>query len=147
MTGARLLAIDVGTQSARAIVFDAQGRLLARAQVPFEPAYHSPQPGWAEQPADVYWSAVAECCRRLWREGPVAPGEITGLALTTQRCTVVCLDGAGRVLRPAILWLDQRRCEAPPPMGATSGSACASAGGAQAKPSTLAKSAHAPAAR
>ena len=118
MTEPRLLAIDVGTQSARAIVFDAQGHLLARAQVPFEPTYHSPQPGWAEQPADIYWSAVVECCQALWADGVVKPAEITGLALTTQRCTVVCLDGTGRVLRPAILWLDQRRCDAPPPLGA-----------------------------
>jgi len=118
MTEPRLLAIDVGTQSARAIVFDAQGRLLARAQIPFEPTYHSPQPGWAEQSVDVYWRAVVDSCQMLWDQGPVRPEEITGLALTTQRCTMVCLDGAGRVLRPAILWLDQRRCDVPPPMGA-----------------------------
>lgn len=117
MSEPRLLAIDVGTQSARAIVFDAQGRLLARAQLPFEPTYHSPQPGWAEQPPDVYWSAVVDCCRKLWEDGPIKPADITGLALTTQRCTMVCLDGTGRVLRPAILWLDQRRCDDPPPMG------------------------------
>lgn len=117
MSEPRLLAIDVGTQSARAIVFDAQGRLLARAQVPFEPTYHSPQPGWAEQPPEVYWSAVVDCCHKLWEDGPIKPADITGLALTTQRCTMVCLDGAGRVLRPAILWLDQRRCDSPPPMG------------------------------
>jgi sugar (pentulose or hexulose) kinase len=113
----RLLAIDVGTQSARAIVFDAQGRLLAKAQETFEPTYHSPHPNWAEQDPEVYWRAVGETCRRLWRDGPVRPEEITGIALTTQRATMVCLDAAGRVLRPAILWLDQRRCERPPPLG------------------------------
>jgi sugar (pentulose or hexulose) kinase len=114
----RLLAIDVGTQSARAIVFDAQGRLLARAQIAFEPTYHSPQPGWAEQPPQVYWSTVIDCCRALWEGGAVKPAEITGMTLTTQRCTMVCLDGNGQVLRPAILWLDQRRCDQPPPLGA-----------------------------
>lgn len=117
MSAPRLLAIDVGTQSARAIVFDAQGHLLARAQVPFEPTYQSPQPGWAEQSAGLYWDAVVACCQSLWRDGAVRPAEITGLALTTQRNTMVCLDGAGQVLRPAILWLDQRRCDAPPPIG------------------------------
>ncbi|HEX4896600.1 MAG TPA: FGGY-family carbohydrate kinase, partial [Solimonas sp.] len=50
--------------------------------------------------------------------GAVKPSEITGLTLTTQRCTMVCLDATDRVLRPAILWLDQRRCDAPPPLGA-----------------------------
>jgi sugar (pentulose or hexulose) kinase len=113
-----LLAIDVGTQSARAIVFDAHGTLLARAQRHFDPVYGSPQPGWAEQDPENYWRAVAQCCRELWAGGAVRAADIRGLALTTQRATMVCLDGAGRVLRPAILWLDQRRCSAPPPLGA-----------------------------
>jgi sugar (pentulose or hexulose) kinase len=114
---ARLLAIDVGTQSARALVFDVQGRPLARAQVVFEPAYHSPQPGWAEQDPQVYWRAVVDCCRQLWREGAVRPQEISGLTLTTQRATMICVDRAGQVLRPAIVWLDQRRCTVPPRLG------------------------------
>ncbi len=55
MKPARLLALDVGTQSARAIVFDAQGNMLAKAQRVVDPAYVSPQPGWAEQDPEVYW--------------------------------------------------------------------------------------------
>jgi len=117
MTASLLLAIDVGTQSARAIVFDAQGHLLARAQKVFEPTYHSPQPGWGEQHPDTYWESVVACVRELWAGGAVQPGEIAGLALTSQRATMVCLDGGGHVLRPAILWLDQRRCDQPPPLG------------------------------
>jgi sugar (pentulose or hexulose) kinase len=116
MSASQLLAIDVGTQSARAIVFDAQGRLLARAQKVFEPTYHSPQPGWAEQHPQTYWDAVVACVRELWPAG-IKPADIAGLALTTQRATTVCLDGGGHVLRPAILWLDQRRCDHPPAMG------------------------------
>ncbi|HEY0917168.1 MAG TPA: FGGY family carbohydrate kinase, partial [Solimonas sp.] len=117
MTEARLLSIDVGTQSVRAIVFDAQGRLLAKAQQVFEPTYHSPQPGWAEQDPELYWQSIAACCGRLWEQGSVRPEQISGISLTTQRATVVCLDAAGQPLRPAILWLDQRRCDQPPPMG------------------------------
>lgn len=117
MAEARLLAIDVGTQSARAIVFDAQGRLLAKAQTLFEPTYHSPQPGWAEQEAEVYWRGVADSCRQLWSQSSIKPTDIAAVTLTTQRASVICLDAAGRVLRPAILWLDQRRCTAPPAMG------------------------------
>ena len=117
MTASRLLAIDVGTQSARAIVFDAQGNLLARAQKVFEPTYHSPQPGWGEQHPDVYWESVIACVRELWQGSVVKPDDIAGLSLTTQRATMVCLDGGGHVLRPAILWLDQRRCDQPPPLG------------------------------
>jgi sugar (pentulose or hexulose) kinase len=115
---ARILAIDVGTQSARTIVFDAQGNLLARAQKVFEPTYQSPQPGWAEQDPEVYWRGVVDCCQALWRDAAVKPSDITGITLTTQRGTVICTDASGKPLRPAILWLDQRRCSAPPDMGA-----------------------------
>ena len=117
MNNVRLLAIDVGTQSARVIVFDARGRLLAKAQALIEPVYHSLQPGWAEQDPETYWTAVLSCCERLWRDGNVKPQEITGLSLTTQRATMICVDAAGKVLRPAMVWLDQRRCEQPPDMG------------------------------
>lgn len=111
-----LLALDVGTQSARACVFDAQGHLLARRQVAIEP-YVAPQPGWAEQDPEVYWDALAQACRGLWSATDIRPDQIAGLALTTQRATMVCLDADGRVLRPATVWLDQRRCTAPPDLG------------------------------
>ena len=117
MKAPRLLAIDVGTQSARAIVFDAQGHLLARAQTIFEPTYVSPQPGWAEQDPEVYWDGVRQSCHKLWASGEVKPGDITGVSLTSQRATMVCVDGEGKVLRPATVWLDQRRCESPPDLG------------------------------
>ncbi|HKY89696.1 MAG TPA: FGGY family carbohydrate kinase, partial [Nevskiaceae bacterium] len=116
MSAPHLLALDVGTQSVRAIVFDAQGHLLARRQVPIEP-YVSPQPGWAEQDPEVYWRALGEACRGLWADGAVRPDAIAGLSLTTQRATMVCLDASGQVLRPATVWLDQRRATAPPDMG------------------------------
>lgn len=113
----KILAIDVGTQSARAIVFDAQGHLLAKSQQIFEPTYVSPQPGWAEQDPEVYWQGVVRACEQLWQSGPIKPGEIAGLSLTTQRATMICVDGSGQVLRPATVWLDQRLCTAPPAMG------------------------------
>ncbi|WP_020648301.1 FGGY-family carbohydrate kinase [Solimonas variicoloris] len=103
-----VLSLDVGTQSARALLFDAQGELLARAQQVFEPTYQSPQPGAAEQDPEVYWQALVAACQALWRDG-AQPADVAALSLTTQRATVVCTDAAGRVLRPAILWLDQRR--------------------------------------
>jgi sugar (pentulose or hexulose) kinase len=114
---ARLLAIDVGTQSVRALVFDAQGRVLAKVQRPFEPAYRSPQPGWAEQDAEVYWEGVVAVCQALWEDGAVRPEQVDGMALTTLRGSVVCLDAAGRPLRPAILWLDQREAGHVPDLG------------------------------
>ncbi len=114
MAAVRILSIDVGTQSARAIVFDVAGQLIAKAQQVFEPTYLSPQPGWAEQDPEVYWDAVSHCCQALWRDSDVRPQDITALTLTTQRATMVCTDHGGRVLRPAMVWLDQRRCTQPP---------------------------------
>jgi sugar (pentulose or hexulose) kinase len=113
----RLLAIDVGTQSARALIFDAAGRVLARAQVPIDPPYLSPQPGWAEQDPEAYWRAIVTACQQLWKSGEVRPEAISALTLTTLRASMVCLDAAGRPLRPAILWLDQRKATRLPPMG------------------------------
>ncbi|MES0873626.1 FGGY-family carbohydrate kinase [Sinimarinibacterium thermocellulolyticum] len=112
-----LLALDVGTQSARALVFDARGELLGKAQQAFEPVYVSPQPGWAEQDPERYWAAMCACSRQLWCDG-LRPDDIAALALTTQRATMICVDAAGRVLRPAIVWLDQRRCTVPPRLSA-----------------------------
>jgi sugar (pentulose or hexulose) kinase len=118
MTADLLLAIDVGTQSVRALAFDRSGTMQARSQVLFDPPFDAPQPGWAEKDALSYWQALVASCRALWKDGKVAPERIAGLALTTQRGTVVCAREDGTPLRPAIVWPDQRLCSAPPPMGA-----------------------------
>ncbi len=111
-----ILAIDNGTQSVRALLFDPGGELVAGAKVPLEP-YVSPRPGWAEQDPELYWSSLAEACRRLWRQSPVPASAVAGVALTTQRNTVIAAGRDGRPLRPAIVWLDQRRTEGLPPVG------------------------------
>lgn len=110
-----LLAIDQGTQSARALVFDAQGNMVARARQAIEP-YFSAQPGWAEQHPEVFWDAIGRACRALWQEHGIDPARLRGVALTTQRATVVNVDAQGEVLRPAIIWLDQRRAGRLQPM-------------------------------
>ena len=112
---ARLLSIDVGTQSVRALVFDRHGELLDKAQIAIEP-YFSQQPGWAEQHASVYWDALRAACAQLWQQGKVSADTLAGMALTTQRATLFCLDAQGEPLRPGIVWLDQRKCSAPPPL-------------------------------
>ena len=58
-----------GTQSVRAILFDPAGNLVAMGRVAIE-AYVSPQPGWAEQDPEVWWTAIGEACRRLWAPAP-----------------------------------------------------------------------------
>jgi sugar (pentulose or hexulose) kinase len=116
MPDATILAIDNGTQSVRAILFDLAGNIVAKSQVHLE-AYYSLQPGWAEHDAEDYWRAVCEACRGLWAQG-VDKAAIRGVAITTQRGTVVNVDRDGKPLRAAITWLDQRRTERYPRIGA-----------------------------
>lgn len=103
-----LLAIDQGTQSVRAMLFDLHGELVARHQVHIEP-YRSEQPGWAEQDCDYFWQNLCQACQGLWREYPELKSRVVAASLTTQRASVVCLDKDYQPLRPAVIWLDQRR--------------------------------------
>jgi sugar (pentulose or hexulose) kinase len=111
-----ILAIDHGTQSVRALVFDLRGALVHKVRVPINP-YNSPHPGWAEQDPRYFWDALCEACQRLWAETPATRGSIAGVALTTQRATMVNVDRKGEPLRPAIVWLDQRRTTGLKPVG------------------------------
>ncbi len=112
-----LLAMDFGTQSVRALLFDAGGNLVAKRKVRVEP-YVSPRPGWAEQDPELYWSKLCEACRGLWGASPVPPQAVAAAALTTQRATIVVTDRDGAPLRPAMVWLDQRRATRLPRLGA-----------------------------
>ena len=103
-----VIAIDVGTQSVRALVVRASRTFVAMAKVRIEP-YVSPRPGWAEQDPELYWRSVGDACRQVLADPAVRLDAIAGLTLTTQRGTVVVTDDAGTPLRPAIVWLDQRR--------------------------------------
>lgn len=111
-----LLAIDNGTQSVRALVFDTQGNLLAKSRVVIEP-YFSTAPGLAEQYPETFWKAICTACQQLWQEVPGIKERIAGVAVTTQRSTVINVDHLGRPLRPAIVWLDQRRTPGLKPIG------------------------------
>jgi sugar (pentulose or hexulose) kinase len=111
-----ILAIDNGTQSLKALMFDLEGNLLFKERVPFRP-YFSPHPGWAEQDPDLFWKALCQACQGLWKQAGVDRERIAGVALTTQRGTVINVDREGRPLRPAILWLDQRKTYGLPPVG------------------------------
>ena len=115
MTGDTILAIDNGTQSVRALLFDLNGEIVAKSQVHLD-AYFSTHPGWAEHDAEGYWQALCTACQRLWAENDVCKEAIKGVAVTTQRGTVINLDQNGQPLRPAILWLDQRRTTQVPPI-------------------------------
>jgi len=106
-----LLALDCGTQSLRAMLFSAGGRLLHKIKVEYEP-YVSPRPGWAEQDPELYWRSLCDAVGALKAEAPEAFAAVKGVGVTTQRDTLVFLDRQGKVLRPALTWLDTRKARA-----------------------------------
>lgn len=111
-----LLAIDHGTQSVRALLFDLRGQLIGAARVEMKPSYFAPQPGYAELPPESFWRSLSEACQQLWQHYGQYRNLVRGVALTTQRGTVINVDRDGKPLRDAILWLDQRRAESIPPL-------------------------------
>ena len=65
-----VLIFDVGTQSARALLIDNNGEILGKKQIQYNPAYVSPELGWAEQDADMYYNVMCRCARMLKEELP-----------------------------------------------------------------------------
>ncbi len=97
------LGIDVGSSGCKVIAVDPDGRVLGRGHQEYETSY--PAPGWAEQDPQAWVQAVRSA---LTGAGPFAPGDIACLAISGATHTLICLDGKGEVLRPAILWTDKR---------------------------------------
>ena len=103
-----LLAIDAGTQSIRSVLVDLEGRILDIAKISIDP-YFSTEPGWAEQDPEYYWKSLCESTGQLLERNKPSHSAIRGVVLTTQRGTVINLDREGNPLRPAMVWLDNRR--------------------------------------
>lgn len=116
MSADKILAIDNGTQSVRALLFDLKGNLLAKSRIPIE-SYSTPAPGLSEQDPLIFWKTVCDACQRLWKIKNVKKESIAGVTLTTQRSTLINLDKNGEPLRPAITWMDQRRTPGLKPVG------------------------------
>ncbi len=103
---ATLVGLDVGTQAVRAIAVRTDGTKLADRSVRIDT--HHPAPGQAEQDAEQWWSAALAVLRALMEAPGVEPDDVTALSYGCTSCTVVALDRAGRPLRPALLWMDER---------------------------------------
>ena len=102
---ALLIGLDIGSSGARAIAISAEdGALVAEASEAL--AVSRPRPGWTEQDPDLWWDAARRTLRAVAAE--VSGQELLGLGLTGQMHGSVFLDEADEVLRPALLWNDQR---------------------------------------
>jgi sugar (pentulose or hexulose) kinase len=107
MTDAYVMGIDSGTQSVRVMIFDQHGTVVSAASAQHEP-YNSPQPGWAEQHSEDIWDKLCRATRQAMKGLPGSVDHLLAAGLSTQRNTFVFADAEGRVLRPLILWLDER---------------------------------------
>jgi xylulokinase len=103
----KLLGIDIGTGGTRAVLLDGDGRVVSSATAA-HPLFASPHAGWAEQnPAD-WWAAACKAIPECLQRGKTEARDISGIAMTGQMHGLVLLDQGGNVLRPSIIWCDQR---------------------------------------
>lgn len=98
------LAIDIGTESARAAVFTDTGQRVGDGHAPYPTVY--PRPGWAEQDPERWWRGAVDASREALAAANVS--EIAAISVATTSSSVVVLDAEARPLRPAILWMDSR---------------------------------------
>ncbi len=104
-----LLGIDISTTGAKALLIDEHGAVICSATTPLE--LYTPRPLWSEQnPAD-WWEGAKRSIRHVLAQPDVNPGEISAIGLTGQMHGLVLLDSQGEILRPAMLWNDQRTGE------------------------------------
>jgi xylulokinase len=102
-----LLGIDVGTGGTRALIIDEQGRLLGAATTEHV-AFASPQPGWSEQDPRDWWQAATQAISGALARANLPAAAITGIGFSGQMHGAVLLDDHDEVVRPALLWNDQR---------------------------------------
>ena len=105
-----LLAIDQGTTSTRAIVFDREGRKLGVHQVELPQSY--PQPGWVEHDAERIWQDVLACVQGALKDSKLKAADIAAIGITNQRETTVVWERVtGKPIHPAIVWQDRRTAD------------------------------------
>jgi xylulokinase len=100
------IGIDSSTTATKALIIDESGQVtgVASSEYPYE----TPRPLWSEQHPDLWWTATVESIQAVLAQSSIDPADIKAIGLTGQMHGLVLLDGTGNVLRPAILWNDQR---------------------------------------
>jgi xylulokinase len=101
-----LLGIDIGTSSVKSMLMDVEGRMLGFSQIEYEISIFSP--GYAEQDPEVWWDLTCRTIALALNQAGIEADQIIGIGLSGQMHGLVALDQDGKVVRPAIIWCDQR---------------------------------------
>ena len=101
-----LVGLDVGTSGAKCIIVDQNGKVVASSTQEY-PLY-TPRPGWAEQNPEDWWQAVLAGLKVIVKESGVDTADLMGVGFSGQMHGLVALDENDAIIRPAILWCDQR---------------------------------------
>ncbi|MBT4626555.1 MAG: glycerol kinase, partial [Rhodospirillales bacterium] len=105
-----ILAIDQGTTSSRAILFDQDCRVVDMAQQEF--TQHFPDSGWVEHDPEDIWTTTIETCRAVIDKAGIQASDIAAIGITNQRETTVVWDReTGKAIYPAIVWQDRRTAD------------------------------------
>ncbi|MGB9422620.1 MAG: FGGY family carbohydrate kinase, partial [Candidatus Acidiferrum sp.] len=104
------LGIDVGTGGTRAVLIDSHGRVISAATAEHA-AMSSPRIGWAEQSPEDWWRAACQAIQQCLAKSSTPAKEVSAIGLTGQMHGLVLLDADDQVVRPALIWCDQRTGE------------------------------------
>ncbi len=100
------LGIDIGTSGTKTLVIDVLGKVLAESSAEYPMA--QPGPGWTEQDPEDWWNATVKTVRGAMKAAKLKPADVKAIGLSGQMHGSVFLDKSDRVIRPALLWNDQR---------------------------------------
>ena len=104
------LGIDIGTGGSRALLVDERGSVRAGFTAPHEDM-RMERPLWAEQRPENWWDAAVAAIRGVLAQAGIAGSQVKGIGMSGQMHGLVLLDAADRVIRPALIWCDQRSQE------------------------------------
>ncbi|MCL5950173.1 MAG: xylulokinase [Chloroflexi bacterium] len=101
-----LIGIDLGTTGCRTIIFDRDGRQVAKSYVEYE--VRTPETGWAEQDPEQWWSAALQTIREAVAAAQLNPADVVAIGVTAQQPSPVFVDSSGCSLAPSLIWMDRR---------------------------------------
>jgi len=103
------MGVDLGTSSTKTVIIDPRGNTLSLAAQEY--SFDTPRPGWAEQDPEVWLQAALGTMRQALNQADLPPERIAAVGLSGQMHGTVCVDDQGQIVRPAIIWADQRSRE------------------------------------